>query len=175
MVDRLEEEFENQLESIKGNVYDHGSLADLTRKKYFKKLDDLLHALQSPEDELGRVDVKERMAEFLEAQDTPAFNVIAFSIMNNHIHCCIATNQDDLSTMLEGFKNNTARLLENKEVWSQYTNIIPVQNRDELAAMMNFIVDEPVERELSEERFSWFGTFVRDKYFPLLKRTKSKN
>lgn len=172
MTDRLQEELQKKLENIPNDSYDKVSQSNTIRRRFFKKQDDLLHALAFGSSKLTADGQIENLASYLENLNSNVCNTIAYSIMNNHIHLCIATSEN-AEAIVQKIQYETSILLGNTDIWSTHANLIPLQDRDELAAVMDFLVREPIERELSTSKMEWKGTFVRDKYFKLLKRKKT--
>jgi len=100
------------------------------------------------------------------------YSVIAFCIMPNHVHLIINTFNypyTPLGKILKSIKQFSATqankiLKQEGQFWQHESYDHIVRNRNELAARINYVKNNPVKAGLVSSWRKWNGTFVEEKY-----------
>ncbi len=161
LLQTLEEEAERNRKSIArlSNADEQAHLAYVEQKRQFARWDHALDSCQSGPQWLAEPAIAEQMAEALLYRDKSVYNLIAYSIMSNHVHlvCTPLMRTVDeyyaLSQIMQSLKGNTAlranKILQRSGAFWQHESYDHViRDADELERVVAYVLNNPVKAGL---------------------------
>lgn len=158
---------------------------DKEKKRYFARIERILDACQHGPDWLRLTDIRMVVANRIRQAAPKGYDLLAYCIMPNHVHLVVDTaNQlDALSTHQEvtdstyqqlyktlgSIKGGSAfeanRLLNRTGAfWQPESYDHYVRDGDELARIINYVVQNPVTAGLVTNWEAWPGTFLDERF-----------
>lgn len=146
-------------------------------KRYFRQFDEMLDQYKNSNYWLRDRKLAKVVADAFHYWDEKRLELICYCIMPNHVHAIFRlfeTNENGkeqyLHQMMETLKKYTARqcnkLLDKtgQGFWQQETYDRLVRDADELFRIISYILDNPVNAGLCENRSLWEWSYVKDEY-----------
>ena len=146
----------------------------LTRKKFIKAYDDLLHLQQSSIVNLSKESNREIIIEALTFWEGEKLENYAFCIMSNHVHWVFKIYEKDnagqiiyLQDIMQSIKRFTANKLNKLEnrtgnLWHKESFDTTIRDEKHLFNAINYTINYPVEAKLVPNWEDWKGTRLFD-------------
>ncbi len=154
----LEEEYEQRLTKVKNQKLPKSDYKNKTTqewKKYFDKIDKLLHQYSKSPKYLQENKIAEITANSLQYYDGEEYDLISYCIMPNHVHCVLKLSENSrrLDKVLQSIKRFSAtesnKLLQKKgQFWQHESYDYIIRNERELENIVNYILYNPVKAGL---------------------------
>jgi putative transposase len=145
--------------------------SDLENHRYFGKWDEALN-LGTGKKYLSNLDVANMVAESLHYRDGKVYDLIAFSIMPNHVHLVITPIETlegkvySLSTIMHSLKRHTARqanlILGQEGYFWQHENYDHfARDIAELERIISYVLENPVKAGLVDDPTKWQWSYSK--------------
>lgn len=176
----------HRLEGI-SNTSARASLLREAQEDHNRKFDRLLHANHSGPNWLGREDIATVVSSSLHAMDRRTFQLLAHTIMPNHVHVVFATGDAKLpidqaekkqeltierfefpvTKIFASIKKFTARranaLLDRRGAfWQEETYDHVIRDSEELIRAIRYVLMNPVEAKLVDDWRDWAWTYCKE-------------
>ncbi len=183
VIDNLKQTYDRKVElisSIKNNAKKHEAYLAL-KWEYFTEFDMELHTHKKSPVWLANDSIAQLVKEALHYRDNKDFNLIAYTIMSNHIHLVIFPflekiaseseykNKYPLGGLLASFKKYTA-LKANKILnrsgafWQHESYDHVVRDNDELLRIVKYVLNNPVKAGLVDDYNKYKWNYYNPKY-----------
>jgi len=169
----------NEIESIEDEKERNTKMFD-HRKRSFVIYDDLLESINSGPHYLKEKEVLEIIKEQLHRFDGDLYDLIAYSIMSNHVHILVDTSQivlseeieakvydnhSELSYILKRVKGASASFANKKlkrkgRFWHKENYDIYIRNEKMLKNVIGYILDNPVKASLVKTWEDYPGNYL---------------
>ncbi|GAB4030967.1 transposase [Spirosoma gilvum] len=149
---------------------------DRLEKMYFGEYDKLMDQGDYGPRWLATDAIAELVAQSLHYWDDKAYNLIAYTLMPNHIHVAFSLFDPEsgrqalpLAKILQSIKSFSARqcnqlLAREGRFWDDKNYDRLVRDRDELKRIVQYILQNPVKAGLCERWQDWKWTYVKPEY-----------
>ncbi len=163
MVQRLKDEYELFKSDLK-----KGLVNAVNWKKYYSNFDDFLDKAQQGNAWLNDDRVAAVVAEAIHYRDRSVYDLLAFTIMSNHVHIVFSVQRNDISLyrILQSLKRHTARkcniILERRGAfWLHESYDHVIRDSDELERVIAYVLENPVKAGFVNHWRSWKWNYVR--------------
>jgi putative transposase len=147
---------------------------NLTRKKYLKAFDDLLHLQEHPIVNLAKDSNRTIVMNALEYWEGKRIENYAYCIMSNHVHWVFRVFHTDekgnavyLQDILQSVKRYSATLINKIEgvggsLWQKESYDTTIRNDIHLYNAIDYTINNPVKAGLVTNWYEWKGTRLFD-------------
>ncbi|WP_460968863.1 transposase [Spirosoma migulaei] len=152
-------------------------VSDELSRRYFGRFDGLLDLCAYCPAYLSNQEVAQLVAESLHFWDGQRINLIAYTIMSNHVHAVFTLTGEEieagkvnsLKRLMHSIKSYTAHkanvlLNLNGEFWEEETYDRLVRDTDELRRIVRYVLMNPVKAGLCEDWKTWKWNYVKPIY-----------
>jgi putative transposase len=172
----LAEQYVLRKQQISANPDHKPNELDRLDKMYFAEYEKLLDKADFGPQWLAYDDVAEVVANSLRYWDEKAYELIAYTLMSNHIHVVFTLFDHELGketksllSLLQSIKSFSARncnrlLHKTGPFWADKNYDRLVRDRNELHRIVNYILQNPVKSGLCERWQSWKWTYIKPEY-----------
>ncbi|WP_044130341.1 transposase [Rudanella lutea] len=177
IVAMIQERYELDQKRLEKSIIDEKQLNQLkadNRKRYFAHFEHHLDHPQNGPYWLSKPEIANIVKEALHFREQEQYDLIAYTIMSNHIHIVIDTRnkgkQDrPLFRVLQSFKSHTGRhtnklLGHTGSFWHQESYDHVVRDSAELENIIRYVLENPVKAKLVENWQDWPHTYVNEAY-----------
>lgn len=173
---RLAEQYAFRKQQILANPAANPDEIDYLEKRYFADYEKILDKADFGPHWLGDSDIAEVVANSLHYWDDKAYELIAYTLMANHIHIVFTLFDNEsgkqtrsLVQVMQSVKSFSARqcnLLLKREgpFWADKNYDRLVRNRNELYRIVQYILQNPVKASLCECWQDWKWTYIKPDY-----------
>ena len=137
-------------------------------KKYFDRIDNLLHQNSGGPKYLEQTQIADIIAESLKFFDANDYDLISYCIMPNHVHCVLKLNEGSrsLDKIMQSVKRYSAsesnKLLNRKGQFWQHENYDHiVRDEKELEGIIEYILNNPVKAGLVKCKEDWEWNYCK--------------
>lgn len=152
--------------------------AQSNEKTYFERWDAALNQYNQNRQWLALPSIREIVRESLHYRDGKVYDLIAYSIMPNHLHILFTPLQKDgipipLTKIMQSLKRHTARqanqiLGRQGAFWQAESYDHAVRNTKELERIIQYILYNPVKAGLARNWRNWAGNYCKTDYQTVL-------
>lgn len=147
------------------------------QQQYFLKYEKLLDHPNSGPTFLKKSNIAEIISEAIFYRDNRVYELIAFTVMPNHIHLVFKpfVKEDNkfiqyhVTKILQSLKAITARRINEKlkregQLWHHESYDHVVRDQDELRRIVEYVLNNPVKAGLVEEPYKYKWTYINNSY-----------
>ena len=167
----LKDDYQEKINQITRQKLSKTKLKNKTAKewkKYFDKIDGLLHQYSNSPKYLQENKITEITANSLQYYDDEEYDLISYCIMPNHVHCILKLNKKSrrLDKILQSIKRYSAtksnNILNRKgQFWQHESYDYIIRNEQELENIVNYILYNPVKAGLVKYPEDWQWNYCR--------------
>ena len=118
---------------------------------------------------LRKPELADIVAEAIHYRDVKTYDLLAFTIMPNHVHLVIALARNDISLhkILQSLKRHTARqcnrsLGRTGPFWQHESYDHIVRDENELERILHYVIENPVKAGLCKKWNEWRWTYIKE-------------
>jgi len=137
-------------------------------KKYFERIDDLLHKYSDSPKFLQQDEIALIIANSMKYYDGKDYDLICYTVMPNHVHCVmkLTGKSRSLDKLMQSIKRYSAKesnnVLQRKGQFWQHENYDHViRDEKELERIIEYVVNNPVKAGLVTDRKDWKWNYCR--------------
>ena len=173
---RLAEEYELRKMQVKA-TFDNAQLElDKLERIFFAKYEAIVDKAENGPMWLRNEKIATLIAQAFHYWDAKKYDLIAYTIMSNHIHMVITLNETDplqpgitLDRVLQSLKGYTAvecnkRLNRSGPFWEHGSFDRMPRDRNELYRIVQYVLQNPVKAGLCERWQDWKWTYIKPEY-----------
>jgi REP element-mobilizing transposase RayT len=138
------------------------------KKEYFLKFDGLLDKSDNGPNWLKIPEIANILNDAIKYRDEKDYQLIAFTIMSNHVHMVISTERKEISLykILQSLKRHTAResnklLARTGAFWHHESYDHVIRNDKELVQIVKYVLNNPVKAGLVKSWQEWKWSYTK--------------